>query len=155
MASDGSSLTHSSVGERAGRGNKLQTGFSEWCNSKAMSDITIRYGPDGSHEFFGHKIILSESSEAPAKEIPLQGDDPDAVTIMLRACYEGKNEYPAEPVNYAYVEGSSAHHAIQCIHHLNVYEVANKSNVPNLLNQAISNAKKMPLNPGPIVTTRG
>ncbi|KAF2113928.1 hypothetical protein BDV96DRAFT_577304 [Lophiotrema nucula] len=79
------------------------SGYKQYFNSPTLSDITLRYGPNGEYTVYAHKIVLcSQSSwfraaltgnfkESEEKELLLQGPEetsPKVIETLLKYMYE-------------------------------------------------------------------
>ncbi|KAF2649719.1 hypothetical protein K491DRAFT_721404 [Lophiostoma macrostomum CBS 122681] len=115
-------------------------------NNLEHSDVIIRYGPLNAKVFYGHRQTLASESrwfrkafegqffkESQDKEITLHGDDAAALDKMFEFIYFHKSNQYWYPLSFGleYLENRQARVDFQ----LNIYEAADKYDVPELLRQ--------------------
>ena len=131
LRSTGGKATRKQLASRAARRSApafdsgLKTSFgprivASWYKNSKFSDVTIKYGPDGSLSFDGHRLVLSNSCkwfelssnpgflEAEARTITLKDDIPEALEALFEFCYlaqytptrEGETELQVAKARY-------------------------------------------------------
>ncbi|KAF2134684.1 hypothetical protein P153DRAFT_427340 [Dothidotthia symphoricarpi CBS 119687] len=121
-----------------------ELGYARYCDVKALSDITVRYGQEGERVFYGHRIMLCSVSRwfqaaftvnlqgNELQEITLEDDDTDAVQHMLYHAYGLPS--PSLPTASEWLD--------HLRYNLNLYQVAEKYSVPSLATMSVGCFKR-------------